>query len=109
MGCTPRWYGELDEFVMREAADLCRLRELSTGIVWHVDHMIPLRSKSACGLHCSANIQVIPAWLNWKKGNKLWLHEPDAWLAELRAPYIHEPMSGARNTSGYPISQDTLK
>lgn len=80
LNATPPWFGELDEFVMREAADLCRLRELATGFAWQVDHMVPLQAKLACGLHCASNLQVIPARLNAIKGNRMILDEPDAWL-----------------------------
>ena len=80
LNATPSWYGELDEFVMREAADLCLLRELATGIAWQVDHMVPLQAKLACGLHCAANLQVIPAALNAGKRNKMIYMEPLEWL-----------------------------
>lgn len=81
LNATPPWYGELDEFVMREAADLCRLRELATGFAWQVDHMVPLQAKLACGLHCAANVQVIPAALNTAKLNRLIMTEPLEWLS----------------------------
>lgn len=83
INATPRWYGELDEFVMREAAELCRLRELATGLDWHVDHMVPLQAKEACGLHCAANLQVIPARLNVAKKNRMNLTEPFEWMSAL--------------------------
>lgn len=41
----------------------------STGILHHVDHVIPLRSSKVCGLHCETNLQVIPAEENLKKRN----------------------------------------
>lgn len=80
LNATPPWYGELDDFVMREAADLCRLRELATGLAWQVDHMVPLQAKLACGLHCAANIQVMPARLNKAKNNRLVMCEPFDWM-----------------------------
>lgn len=83
LNATPPWYGELDEFVMREAADLCRLRELATGFAWQVDHMVPLQAKVACGLHCAANIQVMPALLNIAKRNKMIFTEPFDWIASV--------------------------
>lgn len=76
----PAWYGELDDLVMTEAAHLCQLRQDVTGFAWHVDHMVPLLARTACGLHCAANLQVIPAAMNMAKSNKLRLTEPGEWL-----------------------------
>lgn len=80
MNATPCWYGELDDFTAREAADLCRLRAAATGFAWHVDHMVPLQAREACGLHCATNLQVIPAAVNIAKKNKMNLTEPGEWV-----------------------------
>ncbi|HBO2015862.1 hypothetical protein [Pseudomonas aeruginosa] len=80
---TPIWYGEFDEFVIVEAAGLAVCRKEVTGLAWHVDHMIPLMGKFASGLHCGANIQVLPANINLAKGNSKFLIEPDEWLSML--------------------------
>jgi hypothetical protein len=42
-----------------------------TGVEHHVDHIVPLQSAMVCGLHCEANLRVIPAAENQKKFNKL--------------------------------------
>lgn len=36
----------------------------------HVDHVIPMLGKNVSGLHVAANLQVIPATENIRKGNK---------------------------------------
>lgn len=77
---TPSWFGELDELVMTEAYDLSRLREIATGFDWHVDHMIPLKSKTACGLHVWNNVQVIPQEVNESKNNRMIFTSPLDWL-----------------------------
>lgn len=77
---VPAWFGEFDRLVIEEAYDLARRRLEATGIEWHVDHMVPLQAKKSCGLHCAANIQVIPAIMNLEKRNRMVLTEPLQWL-----------------------------
>lgn len=76
----PLWFGEFDQFVIEEAYELAKRRESETGIKWNVDHMVPLRARNACGLHCASNIQVIPAEMNLSKNNKMVLTKPLEWL-----------------------------
>lgn len=56
-------------FFIQEAYHLAKLRSDMTGIKWHVDHIVPLKSHLVCGLHCISNLQVIPASTNIKKSN----------------------------------------
>lgn len=80
LAAMPADYGELDELVMLEAAAACRRREAMTGYRWEVDHMVPL---SRGGLHSWSNVQVIPAWLNRWKRNRLVLTALGEWTAFL--------------------------
>jgi hypothetical protein len=80
---TPAWYGEFDAFVMHEALLLSSRRNATTGIKWHMDHMIPLRSKTASGFHCASNIQVIPEALNVMKRNTMTFTKPYEWVNAL--------------------------
>jgi len=61
---------EFDLFVLSEAGRLCILREKVTGTRWHIDHIVPLCHKKACGFHNAFNVQVVPANWNFKKGNR---------------------------------------
>jgi hypothetical protein len=61
---------ELDEFAFHEAAHLCQIRNEVTGFKWHIDHIVPMLHKQACGLNSYANLQVVPATWNVRKNNK---------------------------------------
>lgn len=67
---TPKWIGSEEQWLMREASDLARLRTKATGILWHVDHIYPLRGKLVCGLHVPENLQVITQAANARKHNR---------------------------------------
>lgn len=70
---TPAW---ANRFFIREAYHLAKVREHVCGGKWHVDHTVPLRSDIVCGLHCEANLQVIPGPLNQSKSNRYWPDMP---------------------------------
>lgn len=58
---------DFSKFVLREAVHLRKLREGSTGVKWHVDHIHPV---SKGGVGAFDNIQVVPALWNRQKSNK---------------------------------------
>jgi 5-methylcytosine-specific restriction endonuclease McrA len=54
---------------IQEIYSICSLmNEISIGIKWHVDHIIPL---SKGGLHHQDNLQILEAGTNLRKSNKL--------------------------------------
>jgi hypothetical protein len=67
----PAWLTEEHEFMLEEIYELRDLRSKLTGVVHHVDHIVPLRGQNCCGLHVPWNLQVIPAVDNLSKSNRI--------------------------------------
>lgn len=65
---TPSWANPTAiKAIYAEAARLSR----ESDVLMHVDHIVPLISDVVCGLHCEANLQILPAEANLQKGNRL--------------------------------------
>jgi hypothetical protein len=71
---VPAW-ANLDAIraIYAEADRLSR----ETGVVYQVDHIVPMKSPIVCGLHCEANLRPLPALENAQKSNLLWPGMPD--------------------------------
>jgi len=69
---TPAWADKEHIGSLYHIASINR----EAGYDLHVDHIVPLQSDLVCGLHCEANLQLLPASVNISKGNRYW---PDMW------------------------------
>lgn len=58
---TPKW---TDSSAVNSFIDACPSD-------FHIDHILPLRGESICGLHVLENLQYLPAKENLKKSNKV--------------------------------------
>ncbi|CDS48916.1 Phage protein [Polaromonas sp. CG9_12] len=70
---TPAW-ANLQKIL--DIYQACQEISKTTGILHHVDHIVPLTSQYVSGLHNEFNLQVIPAIDNLKKQNKHWPDMP---------------------------------
>ena len=70
---TPGW---VDHNLILQVYDRAKQLMVETGGEWHVDHIVPLKSKIVCGLHVQNNLEVLPASENIAKGNHRWPDMP---------------------------------
>lgn len=68
---TPLWVTKEMFLEIRDLYKVAKLLEKKTGIVHHVDHIVPLNGKDVSGLHVPWNLRVITATENLSKSNKL--------------------------------------
>lgn len=70
LNATPKWLSSNDFDIIRSFYKEAKMLSLKTGVLHHVDHIIPLQGKDVCGLHVPWNLRVIPAVENIIKSNK---------------------------------------
>ena|ERR1700756_5292550 len=71
---TPGWAASAE---IRLAQMYAKAWSAATGVLHHVDHVVPLISPVVCGLHVWANFAIVPAVTNMAKTNKTWPHMPE--------------------------------
>lgn len=63
---TPEW---ADRAAIATVYKWCALATAASGVVHHVDHVIPLKGENVTGLHVSENLRVLVCWENLEKSN----------------------------------------
>jgi acyl-CoA reductase-like NAD-dependent aldehyde dehydrogenase len=76
LNATPDWLTEDHHKEIQQFYWLAKDLQAVTGETYHVDHIVPLKSETVCGLHVPWNLQVLPADVNIAKKNRYW---PDMW------------------------------
>lgn len=72
---TPSWLTRSQKSAIRNLYQIAITMTQTTGEQYVVDHIVPLRSELACGLHVPWNLRVITQEENLKKSNKLDIHQ----------------------------------
>lgn len=67
---TPTWLTPEQTSEIELFYSLAALKQQTTNIKHHVDHIVPLQGKTVCGLHVPWNLQVLTASQNCSKSNK---------------------------------------
>lgn len=67
----PKWLTPIQKVQIDEFYEIARAKTMQTGQRYHVDHIVPLRGKTACGLHVPWNLQVLEGRENNRKFNKV--------------------------------------
>jgi len=71
---TPKWADITGiRLLYKKARELSR----ATGVLWHVDHVVPITSPLVCGLHVHANMQLLVGSENIRKLNRAWPDMPE--------------------------------
>ena len=71
LNATPAWLSHFDNLKINCLYQVARMRSQESGQEWHVDHIVPLKGKTVCGLHVPWNLRVITAVENMAKNNRL--------------------------------------
>jgi len=68
---TPKWLTAEQKQRISAVYEHAKDCAAVSGETYHVDHIVPLKGESVCGLHVPWNLQVLPADVNIAKSNRV--------------------------------------
>lgn len=68
---TPEWLTREQKEQIKLIYSEAKFKTKEDGLLRHVDHVVPLKSKKVCGLHVPWNLQILLAQENMKKSNTI--------------------------------------
>lgn len=71
LNATPPWLTKEHLLEIQKFYSEAKRLTKETGIIYEVDHIIPLQGKNVCGLHVPWNLQLLTETENRKKSNKI--------------------------------------
>ncbi len=71
LNATPKWLTKQHLDDIKVLYMKRSVLKLLTGIMYHVDHIVPLIHEDMCGLHVPWNLQLLPWNENLSKGNRV--------------------------------------
>lgn len=74
--CKPNWLTKEHKNQIQDVYRQADLLTYQTGVLHHVDHIVPLKGKTVSGLHVPWNLAPMKCSENISKGNRHW---PDMW------------------------------
>lgn len=66
---TPKWFSNKDSIWLELMFAFAKTLEQKTGVQYHIDHIVPLKGRTVCGLHWLENWRILPASENIRKSN----------------------------------------
>jgi len=70
LNATPTWLTDEQRKEINNIYRVCQKVSAHTNVQHNVDHIVPLKGETVCGLHVPWNLQILPEKINKSKGNR---------------------------------------
>lgn len=85
---SPLWIDDFDKSYIKDLYKNCRTMEavfknIGVDTCYHIDHITPLKGKTACGLHYPENFQILTSYENLSKGSRVVEQKQDPFMYDI--------------------------